>query len=40
MTFAEHRKAVARLARTLEEKYEIGTGDRVAILGANSPEWM
>ncbi|NRA00632.1 MAG: AMP-binding protein [Myxococcales bacterium] len=40
MTFAEHRKAVAQLARTLEEKYEIGTGDRVAILGANSPEWM
>lgn len=40
LTYAQHRAAVAQLARALEEKYDIRVGDRVAILGGNSPEWI
>ncbi len=39
LSFREHLAAVAALASTLEREYGIGKGDRVAILGANSPEW-
>jgi acyl-CoA synthetase (AMP-forming)/AMP-acid ligase II len=40
MTFAEHERAVASLARVLAEQYGVGKGDRVAILGANSIDWI
>lgn len=40
MTFAEHERAVASLARVLADQYGIGKGDRVAILGANSIDWI
>src|SRR5262245_35373370 len=39
-TFAEHRRDVASVARALRERFEIGPGDRIALLGANSPEWI
>lgn len=38
--YGEHRRAVAQLARTMQEKYGIGPGERVAILAANTPEWI
>ena len=39
-TFAEHRRDVGSVARALRERFGIGPGDRVAILGANCPEWI
>jgi acyl-CoA synthetase (AMP-forming)/AMP-acid ligase II len=39
-TFAEHEQLVASTARVLRDEYGVGRGDRVAILGANSPEWI
>jgi long-chain acyl-CoA synthetase len=38
VTFAEHERAVARLARQLAAR-GIGVGDRVALFAPNSPEW-
>ncbi|MCP5056441.1 MAG: acyl--CoA ligase [bacterium] len=38
--FEEHRQLVASTARALHERHGIGKGDRVAILAANSPEWL
>ncbi|HEY1740482.1 MAG TPA: AMP-binding protein, partial [Acidimicrobiia bacterium] len=40
ITFAEHERAVASLARVMAERYGVGKGDRVAILGANSIDWI
>lgn len=40
ITFAEHARNVRSLATALATDYGIGKGDRVAILGANSPEWI
>ncbi len=40
ITFAEHLKAVASIAKALKEKYGVKKGDRVAILGSNKPEWI
>jgi HIP---CoA ligase len=40
ITYRTHAGAVAALARILRRRYGIGPGDRVAILGANSPEWI
>ncbi len=40
MSYAEHGVAVAALATALREDYGVGKGDRVAILAANSPEWV
>ncbi len=40
ITFAEHRELVYGFARALQHKYGVGPGDRVAILGANSVEWI
>ncbi|HEB89060.1 MAG TPA: long-chain fatty acid--CoA ligase [Deltaproteobacteria bacterium] len=38
--FDDHRAAVADIAAALESGYGIGPGDRVALFGANSPEWI
>lgn len=40
ISFAEHGASVAALARALGRKYGVGRGDRVAILAANTPEWV
>jgi len=40
ISYAEHVRLVASVARALQEKYAIGPGDRVAILAANRPEWV
>lgn len=40
ITFAEHTRAVASVAKVFHERYGIGKGDRVAILAANCPEWI
>ncbi|MGI5218483.1 class I adenylate-forming enzyme family protein [Nocardia sp. CA-290969] len=40
ISFAEHHDAVAALAVALRENYGVRPGDRVAILAANSPEWV
>jgi len=39
-TFAAHARAVASVARALEETHGVRKGDRVAILAANCPEWI
>lgn len=40
ITYAEHRRLVAALARRLAEQHGIGKGDRIAILAENHPEWV
>ena len=40
LTFAEHLRLVASVAAALRDRYGVEQGDRVAILGANSPEWI
>lgn len=40
ITYAEHTAAVASVAAEFSRRYGIGKGDRVAILAANSPEWI
>lgn len=40
LSFTEHLDAVAALAQVLAGEYGVGAGDRVAILGANSPDWV
>jgi long-chain acyl-CoA synthetase len=40
ISFARHVEMVASVARVLAEDYGVGKGDRVAILGANCPEWI
>lgn len=40
LTYRQHREQVASFAAALEEKYGVRRGDRVAILGANSVEWI
>lgn len=40
MSFAEHADAVAAFAAALREDYGVGAGDRVAILAANTIEWV
>lgn len=39
LTYAQHHAAVARFARTLAER-GVGPGDRVALCGFNSLEWV
>ena len=40
ISFAEHARGVASLARTLADDYGITRGDRVGIAAANCPEWI
>jgi len=40
ITFAQHERLVASVAKALSEKYGVGHGDRVAILAANCTEWV
>jgi len=40
ITFAEHVRVVASVARAMQERFGVGKGDRVAILAANCPEWI
>ncbi|MFW0794349.1 class I adenylate-forming enzyme family protein [Gordonia sp. CPCC 205515] len=40
ISFAEHAQRVRSLAQSLRDDYGIRKGDRVAILAANSPEWI
>lgn len=40
ISYAEHAAAVASLAHELATAYGVGPGDRVAVLAANSPEWV
>lgn len=40
VTFAEHERLVASLAAVMATEYGIGKGDRVALLGANSIDWI
>lgn len=40
ITYAEHLSLVGSVAAALRDRYGVGQGDRVAILGANSPEWI
>lgn len=40
ISFAQHADAVAALATTLRDEHGVGKGDRVAMLAANSPEWI
>ncbi len=39
-TYAEHLADVASVAAALRERYDIRPGDHVAILAANTPEWI
>jgi long-chain acyl-CoA synthetase len=39
-TFEQHLADVASVAAALRERYDIGPGDHVAILAANTPEWI
>jgi len=40
ITYAEHLRMVAAVARGLRERYGVRKGDRVAILAENHPEWI
>jgi acyl-CoA synthetase (AMP-forming)/AMP-acid ligase II len=40
ISYAEHLRQVASVARALRERYGMEPGDRVAILAANCPEWI
>ena len=39
-SFIDHAQRVASLAAALRTDYRVGVGDRVAIIAANSPEWV
>ena len=40
ITFAKHARLVASVAAVFRDRYGVRPGDRVAILGANCPEWV
>ena len=40
LSFSEHARAVASLAKVLREEYGVVPGDRIAILAANHPGWI
>ena len=39
-TYRAHLRDVASVAAGLRDRYQIGHGDHVAILAANTPEWI
>lgn len=40
ISFARHARDVRSIARVFADEYGVRKGDRVAILGANSPQWV
>ncbi len=40
LSYAEHARVVASVAAAFRDRYDVQPGDRVAILGANAPEWV
>jgi acyl-CoA synthetase (AMP-forming)/AMP-acid ligase II len=40
ITYVDHYRMVASVAKALKEKYGVEKGDRVAIFAANIPEWI
>ncbi|HYB13248.1 MAG TPA: class I adenylate-forming enzyme family protein [Myxococcota bacterium] len=40
ISFSEHLRTVASVAKTLRDRFGVRPGDRVAILAANCPEWI
>ncbi len=40
LTYRDHLRVVASVAKALRERFGVGKGDRVAILAANAPEWI
>jgi steroid-24-oyl-CoA synthetase len=40
LSYAEHARLVASVAAALRDRYGVRPGNRVAILGANCPEWV
>jgi long-chain acyl-CoA synthetase len=40
LSYAEHAGLVASVATALRDRFDVQPGDRVAILGANCPEWV
>ena len=40
LSYAEHAHLVASVATALHDRFDVQRGDRVAILGANRPEWV
>jgi acyl-CoA synthetase (AMP-forming)/AMP-acid ligase II len=40
ITFEQHARLVASVAKAFAERYGVKRGDRVAILAANCPEWI
>ena len=40
LSFAQHARVVASVAKAFAERYRVRKGDRVAILAANCPEWI
>ena len=40
LSYAEHARLVASVATALRDRFDVQPGDRVAILGANCPEWV
>lgn len=40
LSYAEHARLVASVATALRDRFGVQPGDRVAILGANCPEWV
>ncbi len=39
-TYLEHERLVASAAAAFAARYDVGPGDRVAVLAANCPEWV
>ncbi|EME16077.1 class I adenylate-forming enzyme family protein [Rhodococcus triatomae] len=40
LSYAEHGESVAALATALSERFGVRKGDRIAILAANTPDWV
>ena len=40
LSYAEHARLVASVATAFRDRFDVHKGDRIAILGANCPEWV